>query len=62
MDGVVDGVVDGVGIMGCCEVETVRVHFQRGINVYIFYKEGFRSSFSTKRDLDLHFLQRGINV
>ena len=37
--------VDGVGIMGCCEVGTVRVHFQRGINVYIFYKEGFRSLF-----------------
>lgn len=46
------------GIMGCCEVETARAHFQRGINVCIFYKEGFRSSFSTKRDLYLCVLQQ----
>ena len=48
--------VDGVGIMGCCEVGRVRVHFQRGINVYIFYKEGFKSTFYSKRDQSLLFL------
>ena len=50
-DNDVDGAVDGFGgIMGCCEVETVRVHFQSGINVCIFYKEEFRSSFIQRKN------------